>query len=91
MTHTEFMKRINEITERGMAYALSHADEIKQEKAAAKTRAAAKIADVLSNAENAAKHSYNVYESFKNSVSTLAVDSEQYETAVKRLAAILEV
>ena len=91
MTHTEFMKRINEITQRGIAYAEAHAEEIKQAKRDSEIRAAAKITAVLDNAADAVKHSYYVYENFKNSISALAANSEQYETAVRKLAAILEI
>lgn len=91
MTHTEFMKRINEITERGRAYAQAHAEEIRQAQLESEEKAAAKISAILENAKKAVKHSYHVYESYRTSISILAANSEQYETAMKDLAAILKV
>lgn len=89
MTHTEFMAKINAITERGIAYANAHAEEIAAEKAQKAADSETKISKILADAEKAAKRSWGVYESFKTQISAVASSSEQYEAAIIRLTRVL--
>ncbi len=91
MTRAEIMKRIYELTEQGKAYAKAHADEISASHDSDKKIAAERIEVIMNTAENAKKHSWNVYESFRSQIAALGVDSETYETAVIRLTRILNV
>lgn len=91
MTHNDIMAKIREITERGIAYARAHADEIESRTAQDEAESESKIAAILTNAENAVKHSWSVYESFKSQISAAASSSNQYKTAIIKLTRILGV
>lgn len=91
MTHTEIMEKIKAITEKGIAYANAHADEIESRKSQAIADAETKIAQILANAKKAVKHSWHVYESFKAQISAVASNSEQYEIAITQLTRILNI
>lgn len=91
MTHAQIMERIKAITDNGIAYARAHADEIEARRTHAAAESEARIAGILANAENAVKHSWQVFESFKSQISTAASGSEQYETAIVKLTRILGV
>lgn len=91
MTHAEIMKKIKAITEKGIAYANAHADEIENRKSQAVADAETKITQILTNAKKAVKHSWRVYESFKAQISAAASNSEQYEIAITQLTRILSV
>ena len=91
MTHTDFMAKINAITAQGIAYAAEHADEIKQRQEESTRNSDKLITTILSDAKNAVKKSWTVYENFKSRISVAAANSEQYEIAIQKLAAILNV
>lgn len=89
--HEEIMAKIKAITENGKAYAHAHADEIESRRQAAVEESETKISKILADAERAVKHSWNVYESFKAQISSVASNSAQYETAIIRLTRVLGV
>lgn len=91
MTHADFMAKINAITVQGIAYAAEHADEIKQRQEKSTRNSDKLITTILSDAKNAVKKSWTVYENFKSRISVAAANSEQYEIAIQKLAAILNV
>lgn len=89
--HDEILERIREITAQGKAYAIAHADEIEARITAAENESENKLAQILEEAKTAVKHSWSVYESFKNRISAAAVNSDQYETSIIRLTRILDI
>ena len=91
MTHEQILAKIREITAQGIAYAEAHAEEIAASKAADKAMSEQKLAQILNEAKNAVKHSWAVYESFKNRISAVASSAEQYEASVIKLTKILGV
>lgn len=91
MIHSEVIERIRTITARSRAYAIEHAEEIKQRQEENARNSENFIAEILLDAKNAVKHSWSIYEIFRSRISTAASNSEQYEIAIQRLASILEV
>ncbi len=91
MTHSEIMSKIKEITEKGMAYAREHAEEIKRAQEENTAKADTKIAQILLDAKNAPKHSWSTYESFKSQIASVGASCMQYENAIRNLVTILDV
>lgn len=89
--HEEIMNKIKAITENGIAYARAHENEIEAKRAQAAAESETKISAILANAERASKHSWTVYNNFRNQISAAASSSEQYETAIIRLTRVLGV
>lgn len=89
MTREEVSRRIHEITERMIKYSTEHADEIAQRTREYEAALPRRLETILDNAKRAVKRSDSVYASYRNQISALGLDSAEYESAVKRLAAIL--
>lgn len=56
-----------------------------------KTEVQSDISHILLRAKAAVKKSLAVYDQFRRELASVAINSSQYETAVKKLAAILNV
>lgn len=90
MTHHEkILERIRNITAQGIAYATAHAEEIDARIAADKAESENKLAQILDEAKTAIKHSWSVYEGFRNRISAAASSAEQYEASIIKLARVL--
>lgn len=87
--HEEIITKIRAMTEKNIAYAAAHADEINAKIEANRTDAENKIAQILDEAKHAVKRSYSVYDGFRSRIANAASSSEQFETAVIRLARTL--
>lgn len=85
MAHSEIVKRIHAITEKGKAYARTHANEIKVAQASCE-----EIDNIIASAACSRKKSWSIYESFKNKIANAANSAEEYDSAVCKLANVLD-
>lgn len=89
MKHEDILNKIREITAQGIAYATEHAAEIEAANNASVISADEKIKNLILEASKSKKHSWSVYECFKNRVASVAATADQYETAIKQIVNVL--
>ena len=90
MSREEISREIREICERAMAAAAERESEYKNDESSVE-ESNIKINQILLNAKTAPRKSLSVYEQFKSKISACAINSVQYETAMRNLTAILNV
>ena len=91
MTREEIYREIDRVCQKMMSYTAIHSENKDEIRAESIRQSDKLISMILNSAKSAVKRSYRVYESFRVQLANSATTSDQYTTAIRKLADILKV